>query len=182
MREARERPSEAFRRLATLEKRALELLLAEGEPSATGALDGWEYRGMNVGTGPKLLGIQKFMKGFSRRADGALFGYNLRVKQDGPGAPWVALPEGSAPRRFGFYRVSPVDPSSPDGRYPNALLLDYGQGGNGRLSPLSTLRDYLVRAEPGSDDLLLGKAYIALGPVRVPVGYFVLERYRERVP
>jgi len=29
-----------------------------------------------------------------------------------------------------------------------------------------------------SDDLLLGKAYFALGPLRLPVSYFVLERRR----
>jgi hypothetical protein len=37
------------------------------------------------------------------------------------------------------------------------------------------LRDYLVRL---SDDLYLGKAYVALGPGRLPVSYFVLERHR----
>ena len=58
------------------------------------------------------------------------------------------------------------------------MCLDYGRGGNGRLNPISTLRDYLVRVVPGSDDLLLGKAFVAVGWPRVPVGYFLLERYR----
>ena len=40
------------------------------------------------------------------------------------------------------------------------------------------LRDYLVRVVPGSDDLILGKALLALGPARVASNYFVLERHR----
>ena len=31
--------------------------------------------------------------------------------------------------------------------------------------PSGSLRDYLVRCMPGSDELLLGKAYFALGPL-----------------
>ena len=36
----------------------------------------------------------------------------------------------------------------------------------------------MVRADPGSDELLLGKAYFAVGPARIPVGFFLLERRR----
>ncbi len=35
-----------------------------------------------------------------------------------------------------------------------------------------------MRASPGSDDLLLGQAFLAVGSGRVPVGWFALERLR----
>ena len=44
--------------------------------------------------------------------------------------------------------------------------------------PASVLRDYVVRVEPGSDELLLGKAYLA----RFRVGFFLLERRRPFEP
>jgi hypothetical protein len=40
----------------------------------------------------------------------------------------------------------------------------------------SPLRDYVVRVSPGSDDLLLGRAFLAAGRRRVPVGWFAIER------
>jgi hypothetical protein len=40
------------------------------------------------------------------------------------------------------------------------------------------LRDYMVRVEPGSDELLLGKAYFAAGGTRLTHTYFRIERYR----
>ena len=49
-------------------------------------------------------------------------------------------------------------------------------------NPVGWLRDYLVRVNPGSDDLLLGKAYLAVGPARAPLGFFLLERRRQFEP
>jgi hypothetical protein len=167
-----------FQRVATLDRRALERLMVDGERPEVDALPGWEYRGMNLGLPARLLRIQKFIKGFGRLASGEVCGYNVRVRQNGAAAPWVALPVDAAPRRFGFYRVTPVAATARDHTYRHALLLDYGRGGNGRLNPLATLRDYLVRATSGSDAVLLGKAFMAVGQRRVPIGYFLLERYR----
>ena len=167
-----------FQRVAALDKRALETLMGQGERPELDALAGWEYRGMNLGIPARLLGIRKFIKGFRRLPGDAVGGYNVRVRQNGPAAPWVARPVDAAPRRFGFYHVGLVAPTARDNAYLHALLLDYGRGGNGRLNPLSTLRDYLVRVTSGSDDMLLGKAYMAVGRRRVPLGYFLLERHR----
>ncbi|MEJ2362959.1 MAG: hypothetical protein P8Z75_16395 [Gammaproteobacteria bacterium] len=44
------------------------------------------------------------------------------------------------------------------------------------LSPDPFLRDYLVQVDADNEDLYLGKAFVALGPKRVFVSYFVLER------
>jgi hypothetical protein len=72
--------------------------------------------------------------------------------------------------------VRRVDPAARDNHYLQALLLDYGAGAKSRLDPARPIRDYLVRVEPGSDDLLLGRAFLALGPFRPSPTFFVLER------
>jgi hypothetical protein len=164
-----------FLKLAALKPGQLEAILLRGQMPDMEALAGREYRGMNLGVGARLLGIRKFIKGFYRSADGQAFGYNIRAKQNSPDEPWLARLSGGERKRFGFYRVSPTDPESRDNAYLHALLLDYGQGGNGRFDVTALLRDYLVRVNTGSDDLLLGKAFMAIGPLRVPIGYFLLE-------
>ena len=160
--------------------------MLRGERPDWEVLAGWEYRGWNVPPVTKLLGIRKFIKGFYKTPDGAALGYNTPVRQNRPDEPWIAstgkrrterVSDATVPKRYAFYSVGPVDPEVRDNAYPNALLLDYGRGGNARYDVARLLRDYLVRVEPGSDDLLLGKAYLALGPVRLAVGYFVLERH-----
>jgi hypothetical protein len=101
----------------------------------------------------------------------------VRAYQNRPDEPWRAKRSRGVRRRFGFYHVRPVDPESQDNAYLNALLLDYGQGGNGRFDITATLRDYVVRVHPACDDLLLGKAFLAAGPLRLQIGYFLLERH-----
>ena len=150
-------------KLRALPARELETVLVRGETPEPDGLAGWEFRGWNTPAFAKVLGIQTFVKGFFRGANGALYGYNRQPGKD---------------RRFGFYRVDAVDAAARDNAYLHALLLDYGRGGDSRLAPTTRLRDYLVRVERGSDDLLLGKAYVAAGPLRVPVSYFLLERLR----
>lgn len=172
------RPSAEFLRIAALKPRQVEALVLRGETPGIETLPGWEYKGLNLGPVARLLGIQKFVKGFYRASDVEVFGYNRRARQNGPTAPWVAKLSKGQPRPFGFYSVTPVDPESRDNAYLRAALLDYGRGDNGRFDITAALRDYLVRANTGSDDLLLGKAFIAAGPLRLPVGYFLLERYR----
>jgi hypothetical protein len=58
------------------------------------------------------------------------------------------------------------------------VLLDYGRGGNRGYDIASILRDYLVRVEPGSDDLLLGKAYFVVARARLASSFFLIEHYR----
>jgi hypothetical protein len=167
--------SASFLTIAALKPRQLEALVLRGRAPDVEALMDAEYRGMNLGTAARLLGIRKFIKGFFLR-DGQAFGYNVRARQNEPEEPWRARLSGGQRKRFGFYRVMPVDPENRDNAYLNALLLDYGQGGNPRFDITASLRDYLVRVDPGSDDLLLGKAYFAAGRLRLPLGYFLLER------
>lgn len=170
--------SDAFARVAALGQRELEDLFVRGETPDEGALPGWEWRGQNLGPVAPFTPFQKFIKGFYRDAAGRTWGYNIPVVQDGPARPWQARPSEEAPRRYGFFLVDRVDPTGRDNAYLHALLLDYGRGRNPLLDVTKGLRDYVVRVEPGKDDLLLGKAYYALGPARVPLGFFLLERRR----
>jgi len=78
-----------------------------------------------------------------------------------------------------LFRVDAPDPDSADTDRRGAALLDYGLGGNKALDPSRLLRDYLVQVEPGSDDLLLGKAYFVVGGTRLAHTYFLIERYRK---
>ncbi len=48
---------------------------------------------------------------------------------------------------------------------------------NGSGNPEKVIRDYLIQPDPENPDLYLGYAYLALGPVTVPFGFFVLERF-----
>jgi hypothetical protein len=148
--------------------------MLRGETPDLTKIVGWEYRGTNTPRWARLLGIKKFVKGFFEDTEGRVYGYNIDVKQNRVEEPWIQRPE---PKRYGFYRVRAVDPTQRDNAYLHSHILHYGEGGNG-LSPTATLRDYVVRVEKGSDDLLLGKAFVAVADLRVPTSYFVLERHR----
>ena len=127
---------------------------------------------------PPGADIDPVIKGFFLR-NGEVYGYNSPVKQNGKRSPWIGKPSDDNPKRFGFYRVLDVDPTSRDNECLHAVLLDYGSGGNKRWDPSRQIRDYLVRVDPGNDDLFLGKAYIALGPARIHTNFFILERHRR---
>lgn len=155
----------------------LERVMRRGRAPVLAELVGWQFRGMNTMAWARAARIKKFIKGFFRRG-GEVYGYNLAAEQNPLSAPWRALPDETAPRRFGYFRVAPVDPTVRDNHYLSAVLLDYGRGGNPTLDPTQVIRDYLVQVDPSDPDLLLGKATLALGPARPAVGFFVLERYR----
>jgi len=170
--------SALYLRLARSRPPTLERIMVGGETPAVAALVGYEYCGYNLAPHLSLLGIRKFVKAFFATPEGAVYGCNTPVAQNGLAGPWHARPDEARPRRYAFFRVTPVDPAARDNAYLHTLLLDYGRGGNPRYDPSRVLRDYLVRCVRGSDDLLLGKAYLALGPVRLAATFFVLERRR----
>lgn len=163
--------AELFRALGR-EPARLESLLRAGAPPDPRRLAGFEWRGYNVGLLPKLMGIQKFIKGFFAAADG-VEGYNIPARSNGLDAPWEHRPSAESPKRFGFYRVARGDV------YANAVLLDYGASRRNAFYRVERLlRDYLVQPDPAAPDVLLGKAYLALGLGRVFASFFVLERLR----
>ena len=177
-------PSTAALVLARATRDDLERTVVRGATPDVDALVGWEFRGINAtppGAPPiaRLAGIQKFVKGMFRAADGRAMGYNSPVVQNALDGRWHTRPSDESPRRFGFYELTPVDPTSRNNHYLHAILIDYGKGGNARWDVTSGLRDYLVQVDANNPDLFLGKAYAALGPVRLPLGFFVLERFRR---
>ncbi len=161
----------------------LERVMLAGTPPDTKGLVGWEWSGGNCVRLYSLLGIRRFVKGFydgpprDRGPEPFVQGYNIAS----PGLPLDAAPRykpsDEAPHRYGFYRVHAPVRGARDSRYENAVLLDYGLGGNGLFGP--PLRDYVVQVYPDDPDLLLGKAYGAIGPIRIPLNYFVLSRWRK---
>lgn len=148
-----------------------------GEPPDVAALSGWEWRGANMPATSRLLGIRRFVKGFAE-VEGRLEGYNVSVTGSDLLAPWTERPQRDGRREWARFGVTPVDPLATDNRHPRAVLLDYGVVADPERGLARRLRDYLVRASPGSDDLLLGQAFLAVGSGRVPVGWFALERLR----
>ncbi len=156
----------------------LEKVFQRGSMPDLDALVGWEFRGinhlpLNILPLAQIAGIKKFVKGFFRNEDGTVMGYNSPVKNNVLDGRWHV-----APKRFGFYKVAAVDPTATDNKYLHAVLLDYGKGGNKVYDPTSLLRDYVVQVDKKNPDLFLGKAYGALGPLRVPTNFFILERFR----
>ncbi|RAP73766.1 hypothetical protein [Paenibacillus montanisoli] len=156
----------------------LEKYMLQGTAPRLEDLIGYEYRGLNKGLVPGMLGIRKFIKGFfsgGARAEG----YNIPVKQNGVSESWIHLPSSEAPRRFGFFTVTLASEggSARDQLYPHGLLLDYGASlRNKKWKVERILRDYLVIPDPERPDILLGKAYIAIGPFRVASNFFILQR------
>jgi len=165
------------RRVLQLEQTPMHELEREFMRGGTPDVDdlvGWEFRGinhlpLNVVPLAQLVGIKKFVKGFYREESGRVMGYNRPVKRNVLDGRWHV-----ADKRFGFYEVHDVDATARDNQYLHAVLLDYGRGGNKALDPTSVLRDYVVQLE---DDIYLGKAYSALGPLRIPTNFFILERH-----
>jgi len=165
----------------------LESIMKQGKSPDVRSLVGSEFKGYNTLDLTQILGFRKFKKGFyadrpPETPNERIKGYNVRVVQNGLKDPWIPVMKKGHPIRHGFYDCYPVDPGEPDNLYPNALLINYACGRNFKLDPANLLRDYLVQVYPDNPDLLLGKAYIALGPLRKPVSFFVLERYNTREP
>jgi len=172
-----------YDRLCHMDTRELRAVLAQGTTPDPDALAGWEFRGYNVAPMSEVLRIRKFKKGFYRDegTPEMLRGYNVKVKQNGYQNPWVPIMRDGEPVRHALFGVYPPRAGSRDAAHMNALLIDYSQGQHAPWDPSRVLRDYLVQVAPENPDLYLGTAYLALGMLRVPAGFFVAERYNERL-
>lgn len=159
----------------------LELIMRLGTPPKLTDLVDWEFKGYNHGDITDLLGIRKFKKGFYRKdksqnIEEGIDGYNVKVIQNNLGEPWIDVIKSGDSVKHGWYRAEPCNLRDFDNKYPNSVLLNYGKGGNFFLDPSGMLRDYLVKVYPDNKDLMLGKAFFALGQLRFFGGYFILER------
>jgi len=170
--------SASYLDLARKSKRDLDAVFDAGSPPDITELTGYEFRGYNQPRAAALLGIRKFIKAFYLDGARRPFGCNTPVRQNGLADEWLARPSTAAPKRYAFFQVEPANPDAPDGLRRGAALLDYSQGGNRAYDIARILRDYLVRVEPGSDELLLGKAFFVVAGTTLAHSYFLIERYR----
>lgn len=163
----------SYGEVISLSRPELERVMREGETPLEENMVDSEFRGYNPPLFARVLGFQKFIKGFFRDAQG-FAGYNRFVEnpRGGPDQPWTPK-HGS--KRHGFYDVRPVRPGR-YGDFPNAVLLDYGSGRNSPLNPEARIRDFVVQVDPANPDLYLGKAFLDLGVTRVFSNFFVIER------
>jgi hypothetical protein len=159
-----------YRELAALTKPELDQVFAAGSPVEAAAITGFEFRGFNHPKATSMLGIRKFIKAFYVDESGSPWGCNTPVAQNGLDAEWIHRPSADSPKRYAFFQVLP---GGDDG-----LLLDYSRGGNASWDVSNILRDYLVRADAGNDDLLLGKAFFVVAGKRLTHSYFIIERSR----
>lgn len=163
----------------------LEDILRKGTPPDMKGLLNWEFKGYHAVELAELIGVRKFKKGFylddlSRDPVLGINGYNVRIHPNMLGEPWIDKTRKGEPIRHGWYEVYPVSLSEADNKYPNALLMNYGLSPkNFLLDPERVLREYLVQVYPDNPDLLLGKSFAAVGPMRQSLSYFVLERHNE---
>jgi hypothetical protein len=164
--------------LAALTKRDLARVFEQGTAPDATALTGFEYRGFNQPRATAVLGIRKFIKAFYLDSSDQPFGCNTPVIQNGLDAEWLAKPSPENPKRYAFFKVDAADPGSARPLARKAVCLDYSKGRNPPYEAARILRDYLVRIEPGSDDLLLGRAFFTLAGRPVADSYFLIERYR----
>ena len=171
-----EPPSEAYLSMVATRARDLRGVMARGQQPDPANLVGWEFRGTNLPARTALFGLRRFIKGFRRDELERPIGYNKSVAGADLGTPWTPRAQRDGRLAFAYYTVAPVDPEALDNRHLRALLLDYGAVPEPERGIAGVLRDYLVRVEPGSDELLLGHAFAAVGRSRLPIGWFVLER------
>ncbi|HEY8882515.1 MAG TPA: hypothetical protein VIM47_03870 [Dermatophilaceae bacterium] len=169
-------PSAEYLALVRTPPARLTGVLRRGDTPHVDALAGWEWRGTNMPATSRLLGLRRFIKGFTLVEDGRAAGYNVSVPGADLSSPWTPRNQCDGRREWASFTITTVDPTATDNRYLHALLLDYSAVASPEPGIAGRLRDYLVRVVPDSDELLLGHAFIAAGPARIPVGWFALER------
>ena len=102
--------------LARSSNEALEAIYRASPGPSLASLVGSEFRGFNTPPWARLVGIQKFVKGFFDAGAG-VEGYNLRAAQTGLEGPWSP-----GARAFGFYTVRPVDEVTCHGQHATSVL------------------------------------------------------------
>lgn len=149
-------------------RRTLERLFCAGTAPDPDDLVGWEFRGTIPATLARTLRLNRFVKGFFRDDDtppGEAVGYNSFCGQ----RSWRRVGP-----RHGYFRVRPAV-----GRHEGSLLFDYADTPrNAAWNPERLFRDFVVHPDPENRDLVLGKAYLKVGPL-VPASFFILDRDRK---
>ena len=162
-----------------LNRAQLAAALQAGHPIASEALANRIYRGVSLGLPAFVdrLAWKTFAKVFLRdRQRQVLRGWNLRLEQTGLEGPLVPRQRKGVDFHFGHFQVLPAAGYTLPRPLPQALILDYGRGGNPWFDPSNAIRDPIVAVHEGSAELLLGWTYLDLGALQVGTrSFFTLE-------
>ncbi len=151
-----------------------------GYPIDPAAIEGYAYRGTSLGL-PKAierLTWKTFQKTFYRHPrSNRLFGWNVRLEQDGLDAPSRPKRRRGVPiTEWGYEVIAPDGVPMPRG-FDRGLVIDYGRAPRPPALAVRFARDPLVALAPGDADALLGVSYLVVGGrmLETPT-YFTLER------
>lgn len=175
-----------FERLIAAPLKTVEDIFQRGTMPKLNELAGWEFQGRNLSFVSIFLRIRRFTKGFTPLPEGAhdptvIDGYNILIKQKGGhDKPWIPWTRNGVPLKHGFFKVHTAPPGSIDDKYPQAIFFDYAEGVNPWWHPGRRLKDYTVQVYPDDPTLLVGKAYFALGSLRIFGGHYLMRRNPER--
>ncbi|MDD4878803.1 MAG: hypothetical protein PHO02_07300 [Candidatus Nanoarchaeia archaeon] len=152
-----------FEQLACKSEGELEAIMRSGNMPDKDALAGWEYDEWISSPLAKIIGKQKFRKGFLIMPDSSVKGYNSIMKPGELNDLWVYKLNSKGTINKLFFDVYPAIEGGKSNLYPNALLFNYNTGKNNLVE--KSVRDYVVQAEPGKNEVLLGKMYFLLDDI-----------------
>jgi len=133
-----------------------------------------QWRGVNKGI-VRLFGFRQFVKEIQPHGS-VMFGDNIQVHQVSDqmlrccGWQPKVNPRTGLLQRNGRYRVKRPTFRGPFG---HGVIFSYREGGNRRGDMSRMIVDQVVLIDHNH---LLGRASVRLGPLKIPVAYFVLER------
>jgi len=159
-----------FEELAKTDTAALEKLLRTCPAPDWEQMNGYIYNGWNLTPAARLVSGEKFKKGFLKKTDGRVWGYNEYVQQDkqGMNGAWNTLIKNGRPTHMGFYRISYVKEEPPQKLfqpYAHTGHFDYNLPENkGAFFFFRTIRDFIVLPNPGDHSVILCKAYAQVPP------------------
>ena len=92
----------------------------------------------------------------------------------------VALIANHAVSAFDAYFTARRRALALENKEPGSIILNYADAKNMPWEG-SMLRDYVKQVDEDNDDLYLGKAFFAVGPLRIMPQYFIIQRHRQAV-
>src|SRR4051812_47479333 len=96
-------PSQAYLNLVGTRPRHLREMMLRGQQPDAANLAGWEFRGVNMPSTSKLLGLRRFIKAFVPTDDGAVAGYNKQVGGTDLATPWTPRPQRDGRVAFAYF-------------------------------------------------------------------------------
>lgn len=173
-----------FETLTAADGATLENILLTGKPPDWEQLNGYIYNGWNHEAVSRRISGEKFKKGFLKKPDGKVHGYNELVDQDNTGlqGEWKTHLENGKPTHLGYFRIAMVKDEPPQKLFRPYMHLgyfDYNVPENVWTTTtfLRVVKDFIVLPNPGDHTLLLCKAYLNVFPwLNIFYCYFMLGR------